>query len=104
FEQCGSTAAVSRDTAVIGVPNGSTAYVFVRSGGVWTQQATLLADDAPGARNFGSAVGISGNTVVVGAPHDAAAGPDAGAVYVFVREGTNWSHQTKLTAGSAVAL
>ena len=44
-----------------------------------------------------------GNTVVVGAPGDnTAAGEDAGSAYVFVRSGTFWSQQAKLTASDGV--
>ena len=44
------------------------AYVFVRSGGVWSQQQKLLAADAAADDTFGHSVAISGETVVVGAP------------------------------------
>ena len=43
------------------------AYVFVRSGGVWSQQQKLLASDAAAGDEFGLSVAISGETVVVGA-------------------------------------
>ena len=49
-------------------PSHGSAYVFVRSGGVWSQQQKLLAADAAVGDNFGSSVAISGETVVVGAP------------------------------------
>src|SRR6266508_1118040 len=76
------------------------AYVFVRSGTGWSQQAKLTASDAASGDRFGDAVGISGNTVVVGAS-DAAS--DAGSAYVFVRSGTSWSQQAMLTASDAAA-
>ena len=52
-----------------GLSQGS-AYVFVRSGGVWSQQQKLLASDAAAGDQFGHSVAISGETVVVGAPLD----------------------------------
>src|SRR4029079_6711032 len=81
------------------------AYVFVRSGTSWSQQAKLTASDAATGDAFGrNGVGISGDTVVVGAPFDdTGAGSDAGSAYVFVRSGTSWSQQQKLTAGDAAA-
>src|SRR5215475_6604948 len=51
FDQFGAAVAVSGDTAVVGAPEDVTgnspgaAYVFVRSGGVWTKQQKLTADD-----------------------------------------------------------
>src|SRR5688572_25174086 len=48
---------------------------------------------------FGSAVSLSGDTVVVGAPrHTTPSGFEAGGAYVFVRSGTIWSQQQKLVA------
>jgi hypothetical protein len=125
----GITVAVSGDTVVVGAPtedspatgingtqgdapdpspaepannfNSGAAYVFVRSGSTWSQQAYLKASDAKVGDVFGFSVGISGDTVVVGAqsaggvPHS---GP--GAAYVFVRSGTTWSQQAILTASN----
>lgn len=96
----GNTALVSSltDTDEIGNLIGS-AYVFVRSGVTWTQQAKLLCPDPPPNGNFGWAVGLSGDTAVVTA-HVAPIGGmfSVGAAYVFVRSGTTWSFQAKLTA------
>ncbi len=59
------------------------AYVFVRSGGAWSQQAKLTASDAAASDFFGSSVSISGDTVVVGACCDDDAGSSSGSAYVF---------------------
>ena len=94
-----------------GAAQSGAAYVFVRSGVNWTQQAFLKASN-PGANDgFGTGVSVSGNTVVVGAlgedsgttavnstPDEAAA--DAGAAYVFARSGTTWSQQAYLKNAS----
>ncbi|HYF63320.1 MAG TPA: FG-GAP repeat protein [Herpetosiphonaceae bacterium] len=78
------------------------AYVFVRSGTIWTQQAYLKASNTDRSDSFGNAVAISGNTIVVGAPsEDGGLVGDqndnslnnAGAAYVFVRTGTTWTQQ-----------
>ena len=47
------------------------AYVFVRSGTSWTQQAYLNASNTGLFDQFGSSVAISGDTVVVGARQEA---------------------------------
>src|SRR5690348_17296190 len=80
------------------------AYVFVRSGTTWAQQAYLKAANAGVSDNFGSSVAVSDDIIVVGAPgesgdatstmsasNDNASG--AGAAYVFVRSGTTWAQQ-----------
>ena len=50
-----------------GVSQSGSAYVFVRSGTTWTEQAELLAAAPVIFDRLGNAVGISGDTVVVGA-------------------------------------
>jgi hypothetical protein len=71
------------------------------SGGVWTQQAKLTASDAAGGDFFGRSVAVSGDTAVVGANGDDDAGSSSGSAYVFVRSGTVWTQQAKLTASDA---
>ena len=46
------------------------AYVYVLSGGTWTQQAVLLANDGAVADKFGYSVAVGENTIVVGAYND----------------------------------
>ena len=84
---------ISGDTALIGAPedddqgeDSGSAYVFVRDGTSWSQQAKLTAGDGAEYDQFGS-VSISGDTALVGAPGDESA-------YVFVRGGTSWSQQS----------
>jgi uncharacterized protein (TIGR03437 family) len=93
----GRAVSLSGDTAIIGATN--TAYVFVRSGISWTQQTTLAGADTATGDNFGSAVTVDGDTAVVSAPSKNA----TGAAYVFVRSGTTWTQQAKLTALDAVS-
>ena len=101
----GSTLDVAGDTALIGAwqdddsgGNAGAAYVFVRSGGVWSQQQKLVPPAASGGDQFGGAVALSGETALIGASRDDDSGPDAGAAYVFVRSGTTWSQQQKLAS------
>jgi hypothetical protein len=85
-----------------GADSGS-AYVFVRSGGGWAEQAKLTALDGQAGDQLGRPVWVSGDTVVVGAQGDDDGGADAGAAYVFVRSGTTWTGQAKLRASDAAA-
>lgn len=95
------------------------AYVFSRNGNSWNQQAYLKASNTPSnpgvQDNFGAAVAISGDTVVVGAPREDSGSDgvnsipdetasDAGAAYVFVRSGTTWSQQAYLKASNSGSL
>ncbi len=103
---------VNGDQADNSAANSGAAYVFVRSGTTWTQQAYLKASNAGSGDLFGSSVAISGDTVVVGAYYEAsnASGVNgnqannstggAGAAYVFVRSGTTWTQQAYLKASN----
>ncbi len=98
----GNTALVGAITDKEGIGIGA-AYIFVRNGAVWTQQAKLFAGDGAAHRQFGNAVAISGDTALVGAPYDAQ-GMYSGAAYVFVRNGDVWTQQAQLVPGDDAAL
>ena len=116
----GIAVALSGDTAVVGEPgddsissNQGAAYVFARSGTSWFQQDRLIPTDTAANDGFGSSIAFSGDTLLIGAPHDATTFNDQGSAYAFVRNTTTWSQQAKLLAddpgnggtfGSAVAL
>ncbi len=108
----GLAIAAAGDTVVVGAPqasagavmNSGAAYVYVRSGTTWTEQAKLAAADATSNSQFGRAVAIAGDTILIGAPYTASGTKlAAGAAYVFVRSGTTWMQQTKLVAADAAA-
>ncbi|MCI5147042.1 MAG: hypothetical protein D3923_16345, partial [Candidatus Electrothrix sp. AR3] len=91
----GRSVSVSGDTAVIGATGDyvGSAYIFLRSGTVWSQQAMLTASDRTEGDKFGTSVSVDGNTVVVGARGDG----NTGLAYIFLRSGKVWSQQIKLT-------
>lgn len=82
--------------------NGS-AYVFLRSGTTWSQQAKLTASDAASGDAFGRFVAISGDGLyaLIGANGDDDGSSGSGSAYVFLRDGTSWSQQQKLNASDA---
>ena len=101
----GNSVSLSGDTAVVGAPHdddagseSGSAYVFVRSGTTWTEEAKLTASDAAAGDWFGFSVSLSGDTAVVGAWRDDDARTDSGSAYVFVRSGRGWAEKAKLVA------
>jgi hypothetical protein len=93
------------------------AYVFVRNGGTWTQQA-FIKSSHPGKEDwFGSRLNLSGdgNTLAVGAQlenggskgingkQDDLSAEDSGALYLFTRSGTTWTQQAYVKASNAEA-
>jgi hypothetical protein len=108
--QFGNAVAVDGNTMVVSAQfDGTTAsqagaaFVYTFNGTTWTQQARLLASDGAVADKFGTSVAISGDTIVVGAFNANAPLSNSGAAYVFVRSGTTWTQQQKLTASDATA-
>ncbi|MEA2163630.1 MAG: hypothetical protein QOK37_1757 [Thermoanaerobaculia bacterium] len=106
--QQGYSVSISTDgnTALIGGyhdnNNAGAAWVFTRSGGVWTQQQRLFGSGATGNAEQGTSVSLSadGNTALVGAQLD---NSSAGAAWVFTRSGGVWTQQgTKLAGSGAV--
>ncbi len=102
----GNTAVVSADLADhAGHSNAGAVYIFIRSGGAWTQQAKLTASDPAPSDRFGDSVSIAGDTVIVGATGDDHGGDDdAGSAYIFVRSGGVWTQQAKLVASDSEAI
>jgi Tol biopolymer transport system component len=99
----GTSVAISGETAIVGAighnASQGSAYVFVRNGTMWIQQQQLTAADGAGLDAFGNSVGISGETAIVGSPqHNVGANADQGSAYIFVRNGTVWTQQQRLTA------
>ncbi len=107
--------AISEDTIVVGArhedssttgvnstpdnnaSNSGAAYVFVRTGETWTEQAYLKTSNTDAGDTFGWSVAISGDRVVVGAGNEASStsgvnhtpnnsASSAGAAYVFIRQ------------------
>lgn len=101
--------AFSEDSSATGV-NGSqgngaeesgAAYVFVRNGETWTQQAYLKSTDHQAGDFFGASAGIDGDTIAVGATRTSVLSPPtassrSGVAYVFTREGGVWSQRQRL--------
>jgi hypothetical protein len=105
LDSLGTSVYLSGDSAVVGAEwdadNGAksgSAYMFIRSGTTWSQQAKLLPADGTPEDLFGHAVSMNGETVVIGAYEDDANGNASGSAYIFNRSGTTWTQQQKLLA------
>jgi hypothetical protein len=106
----GQSVSVSGLTLCVGAAGSDAAatdagaiYVFVESGGMWTQQAKFTASTAAADDKLGMAIAMDGDTIVASAPFDDDNGSNSGSVFVFTRTGTVWSEQAILqpTGGSA---
>jgi hypothetical protein len=79
------------------------AWVFTRSGGVWTPQGSKLVSPSAVTEDYQTPVALSanGNTAIVGSPWD---NEGAGAAWVFTRSGGVWTPGSKLVGTDAVPL
>jgi hypothetical protein len=95
----GAAVAIDGDYLVVGAPgvtsggrpNVGGAYVFDRVGTMWRLQRKLEPSNTHSVNNFGEAVAISGNTLVVGDPVQHLPVAGTGAAYIYRRNGTNWT-------------
>jgi len=130
----GWSVAVDGDIAVVGAPgedsfatgvNGDesdnslaragAAYVFVRTGTTWSQEAYLKASNTEAGDWFGRTVAISGDTIVIASPGEDSnatgvngneadnSSLDSGALYVFVRNAGVWAQVAYLKASNTGA-
>ncbi len=117
----GSQRESSGETGIGGLGNDTSAssagavYVFARSGSTWTQQAYVKASNTRLDAGFGTAVALSGDTLIAGSPGETSAATgvnvsqadgaqaSAGAAYVFTRTGVSWTQQAYVKASNTRA-
>ena len=105
---------INGDSSNNSVANSGSAYVFVRSGNTWSQQAYVKASNPEANDYFGQSVSISGDgtTLAVAAYQEDSnatgvngnqadnSTANSGAVYVYTRTGSNWSQQAYVKASN----
>ena len=98
-----ASVAIDDNVAVVASPNdtrpGSSergaAYVYRFDGHIWAREARLSIENY--RARFGSAVAVSDDVLLVGAPEEHRAGTDeCGAVHVYRFDGTAWAQETVL--------
>lgn len=112
-DRYGRTVSISGDTILVGAPwnddacvdydlcQSGSAYVYVRQGSGWVEQAKLLASNA--ARNdwFGWSVDVDGDVAVIGSVLSDDGVTTSGTAYLFERDGTTWTERTRMFPGDA---
>ena len=107
----GNSVAISGNTAVVGVYGEKTesvrtgaAYIYQYNGSTWVKKTKLQASDKEKDDQFGRSVGISGDTVIVGAYGEDDLGNGAGSAYIYQYDGSNWVEKSKFQAEETEAL
>lgn len=107
----GTRVAIDGNTGIVSAPTYSdgsrlrtgAAYIFVKSGSTWQQQAMLLPSNAQ-AEGAITGVAIKGDVAVIGAPYHMSGNVFTGALFVYRRSGTSWSHVQTILGPQASAL
>ncbi|MFT6336355.1 MAG: hypothetical protein ACJATI_003114 [Halioglobus sp.] len=98
-DEFGYDVSISGTNAVIGARfedsdgvNSGAAYIFEQGDifETWTQSRKLEPNNVGANFEFGTSVDISGNHVVVGSPHNNTEGVNAGAAFIFIKNGPDW--------------
>ena len=104
-QQFGFDVDVSNEWAVVGArydnelgTEAGAAYLLWFNGSTWVQHSKLLPSNGEKNDEFGSAVSISNNRVLVGAPGHETGGQEAGAGYIFEYNGSIWIETAILVA------
>ncbi len=97
----GYSLAVDGNTIAVGAPGTNSeagrVYLYTFAAGDWDFDASVVASDAAPGQEFGHALSLSGDYLIVGAPGRSA---DSGAVYVFERDGNDWEQREILSLES----
>jgi len=97
----GSAVDIEGNLVVVGAERAGgrgAAYVYRWNGSSWTEEQTVTTRDRACGQEFGHAVAVHGEEIIVGAPFEG----DQGAAYAFRRSGERWVVAQKLTAPDAL--
>jgi hypothetical protein len=103
---------IDGDPADTSMPYAGAVYLFGSDGSAWQQEAYLKASNTGAGDEFGQHIHLSANgeTLAAGAALEASrtsaaqdddSAPEAGAVYVFGRDGTSWRQRAYIKAANA---
>jgi len=110
WSHLGYSVSISDDTIVAGAPKygdggvwTGAAYVYKWNGSSWDQNTILFDPNSESNDQFGTAVAINGNKVVVGNMYHDGTGSNSGAAYLFEWDGDSWSEGQILENPSGAA-
>jgi len=106
----GRTVAIQGDTifvgarfAPVGEISAGAVYVFKNKGDSWVYTAKIVSPNPEAEDNFGRALAVQGNLLVVTARKEDQTSTDVGGAYVYQYTGREWMYYTKLTASDATS-
>ncbi len=107
FDTFGAAVSLHGDVAVVGADNdddagdfAGSAYVFRFDGANWSEEQKLIPGDIETDDNFGNAISLEGDLVLIGSVDDESR---TGVAYVYRFDGAAWVEEQKLVAGDGEA-
>lgn len=105
-DRFGSSVAIDGDVAIIGAPYGDGLYentgyanIYRFNGTGWNEEAKVFQSGLPCGHYFGYAVDINNDVAVVGATFETNEnGLEAGAAYIFQKNGSSWEEVARIIA------
>lgn len=109
-DQFGLAVSISNNTLIVGAnfhddiaEDVGAAFVYDKDGADWKLSSKIVLAEGHMSDGFGFSVAIDEDFAIVGALGDDEKSDNAGAAYVFFRQGAVWSLESKLTANDAAA-
>ncbi len=106
----GAAVCVDGDVLIVGAPgddaaatDAGAAYIFRRGNDGWSQEAKLIVATGGASAEFGYAVAVHTEIVVIGAPRTLSAAGVPGSAYVFRFAGQQWNQETQFASETPVA-
>jgi hypothetical protein len=104
-DKFGSSISISGEYAIIGANgvdgvtgNDGAAYIFQKNDTSWSEVSKITPQGIVGEAYFGTSVDIDGDFALIGSYQDDERGKEAGAAYIFKRNGANWEQKVKLSS------
>ena len=106
YAEFGRAVAIHGNTVIVGarfaqvgpLSSAGAAYVFRKTKGAWHLEAKITSPTPANEDNFGRALAIHGDLLVITARKESLNAQDVGAAYVFRHVGGRWKDEVKLTA------
>ena len=96
----GNVVDIDGDYAVAGARGNKAVYVYYYNGTTWSEQQKI--QQTAFGSNFGHAVSVVGDTLLVGSNNTDGSNADGTKAYVYTRSGTTWSLQQKVDPSQAL--
>ncbi len=108
-DEFGYAVALDGTWALVGAPVGDgpvidcgTAYLLEDQSGTWVEGERFAPPELMAGARFGDAVALQGDTLLIGAPNFGLDAAQPSAVFVYARQGLNWTQVDRWSGSSSM--